>query len=171
MRPEPMEPRTLLATAVPADFDGDGRSDFAVFEADPSRGIGTFTVQQSRLGRMAVDFGGAGDRPIAGDFDGDGRTDVAVYGFSPVEGASRFAVRPSGGGPAVVRPFGGPDDRPVAGDFDGDGATDLAVFGFRKRKGGRRIIEAAPRSPGETRTPAPKAWRAFPRERARPCRE
>ncbi|QDV38885.1 hypothetical protein [Tautonia plasticadhaerens] len=128
-RAEPLEPRALLSTIVPADYDGDGRSDLAVFGSDEETGQGTFTVDRSGLGRLEVDFGGADDRPISGDFDGDGRADVAVFGYSPLDGFARYAILPSDGGPARLQPFGGADDRPVSADYDGDGTTDIAVFG------------------------------------------
>ena len=138
-RPEPLEPRALLSTVVPADFDGDGRSDLAVYGFDEGTGQGTFTLDRSGLGRLEVDFGGADDRPISGDFDGDGLADVAVFGYSPGNGFARYAILPSAGGPARLQPFGGADDRPVSADYDGDGASDIAVFGFSPANGFSRF--------------------------------
>jgi len=137
---EPMEPRLVLSAAVPADFDGDARSDFALFRFDASRDAGAFRIETSSdSAPIEALFGGAADRPIAGDFDGDGITDVAVHGFSPDDGFSRFAIRPSDGGSPFLVGFGGFDDRPVAGDFDGDAVTDIAVFGFSPDEGFSRF--------------------------------
>lgn len=58
MRPEPLEPRALLATITPADYDNDGRSDLAVYVFDDSSGMGRFTVERSSLGLLQVGFGG-----------------------------------------------------------------------------------------------------------------
>jgi len=63
---------------VPADFDGDGITDFAVYQT--STGVWTWLKSSSgnTLG-ATVSYGGAGYTPVAGDWDGDGRADVAVY--------------------------------------------------------------------------------------------
>ena len=132
---EALEDRRLLATAAPADYDGDGRSDFAAVAFDASRAAQVFAVDLSGGGSTGSTFGGALDRPISGDYNGDGKADVAVYGYSPDNGYSRFAILPSGGGPAILQPFGGADDVPVSGDFDGDGKTDIAVYGYSPDQG------------------------------------
>ncbi|WP_169977665.1 hypothetical protein [Tautonia rosea] len=136
---EGLDDRVLLSAMVPADVDGDGRSDFAVYTFSPSQGYGTFTVEQSSGPWLQQPFGGAADRPVVGDYNGDGRADLGVFGFSPVDGFSRFAILPSGGGSAFLQGFGGAADRPVAGDFDGDGITDFAVFGFSPNDGNYRF--------------------------------
>jgi FG-GAP repeat len=67
----------LEAFPLFADFDGDGKSDIAVFRS--SEGI--WYISPSNTG---VQWGGIGDIPLVGDFDGDGKSDFAV--FRPSEG-------------------------------------------------------------------------------------
>jgi hypothetical protein len=138
-------------SARPADFDGNGTSDVAVYR--PAEGA------WYRQGQAPIFFGGPTDVPVPADFDGNGSSDIAVYrpsvggwyrqGESPVFfGLSTDIPVPgdySGGGgadTAVYRPsvggwyrqgqspvfFGLSTDVPVPGDYDGNGATDIAVF-------------------------------------------
>ena len=100
-----------LIGGVANDFNGDGRSDLAVWR--PSTGVWWIR------GVGSVQWGLPGDVPVPADYTGDGRTDLAVW-------------RPSTGtwflrGVGTVR-WGLPGDVPVAGDFTGDGRTDLAVW-------------------------------------------
>ena len=112
--------------AITGDFDGDGKTDYAVY-GPVNREVNRFAVQQSKDGFRQQVFGASQDRPIIGDFDGDGKSDFGVYGPAG-NGFSRFAVLRSSTGFGSLG-FGGLSDQPIAADFDGDGKTDFAVYG------------------------------------------
>jgi len=61
---------------APADYDGDGKTDFAVFR--PSDG-GWYIFRSSDFQVITTAFGLNGDRPVAADYDGDGKADIAVF--------------------------------------------------------------------------------------------
>ncbi len=100
------------------DFDGDGKSDLAVYHAPAAR---WFIATQS--GTKIFQYGYAGTIQVSGDFDGDGFSDPAVY--DPNLG--RWYLGRSAGGQTIVQ-FGFPGTVPAPADYDGDGKTDIAVF-------------------------------------------
>ena len=131
---------TQTVHTAPADYDGDGISDLAVYRYDPASGTGVFQIRLSSDPNgqpMIVHLGGQGDVPVEGDFDGDGKADVAV--FQPridangdgVPDYGQWSILLSGSNNTLEQvPFGAPGtlDRPSPGDFDGDGKTDIATI-------------------------------------------
>jgi uncharacterized delta-60 repeat protein len=103
------------------DFDGDGRSDVAVFR--PSLGD-WYRLNSSTGAFIATHFGQDGDRPTPADFDGDGKTDIAV--FRPQNGG--WYVLNSSNGTFSSTAFGLAEDLPVTDDYDGDGKADISVY-------------------------------------------
>lgn len=96
---------------VPADYDGDGSIDLAVFR----QSSGSWHIR----GGATVTFGRRGDIPVPADYNGDGAADIAVY--RPLD--STWYIY--GGG--RLR-FGRTGDVPMAADGDRDGRADLFVF-------------------------------------------
>ena len=113
-------------TPLPADWDGDGRLDVAVFR--PSEGK-LYVLQggSNFTAAFTLTWGAAGDIPIPADLDNDGRTDFGVYRRSE----SRIYVLQGGTGfksAFIITTLGLPTDNYVPGDYDGDGKTDLAAY-------------------------------------------
>jgi hypothetical protein len=58
---------------VPADYDGDGRADIAVYNTE------THVWSLNTAMEGVFRFGEEGDIPVPADWDGDGKADIAVY--------------------------------------------------------------------------------------------
>lgn len=110
---------TLAGTAV-SNFDGDGKSEIAVFR--PSGGL-WYSANSTDGNGQIVQWGAQGDVPAPGDYDGDGTTDRVV--FRPNNGV--WYLLQSSAGVSTFQ-FGAQGDIPVPGDYDGDLKTDAAVF-------------------------------------------
>ena len=99
------------AVAVKGDYDGDGKSDMAVWR--PS--TGRWDVR----GVTSASWGVSGDQPVPGDYGDDGRTDMAVWRPS----TGQWYLRGIGS-----TSYGIAGDKPVPADYNGDGSTDIAVW-------------------------------------------
>ncbi len=119
---------------APVDFNGDGKSDFAVTRN--VNGASTWFINYNGSGNnlsQAVQFGSSvgtngGDVAVPEDFDGDGKDDIAVWRGN-VNNRAYFYILRSGDSTFQAIQFGSPNDDPtVVGDYDGDGKADVAVF-------------------------------------------
>jgi hypothetical protein len=91
--------------AVPADYDGDGRSNLAVYRPETGKWIilaadGTTSVEYQ--------WGVSGDMPTLGNFDADGITDLTI--FRP-DTAVWYVARSSGS--PIIQQWGRGTDLPV----------------------------------------------------------
>lgn len=112
---------------APVDFNGDGRTDFAVVRAAGGAGsqLTWFTQFNGGSPFSSRDWGISGDVVISGDFDGDQRDDQAVYR----ESNSTFYIIESANLTIRIEQFGQSGDNPrVVADYDGDGRDDLALY-------------------------------------------
>lgn len=143
------------------DFDGDGKSDLALYRPSTN----TWSIARTSAGGESFQFGAPGTIPTVGKFDGNGISEVAAY--NPNSGvwtiAGSTGVQTVGFDVSQFKPQAG--DTPVPGNYDNTGADELAVYRpgtgqFFIRSPGQssgtfsiRTVSVATGSPGDVPVP------------------
>lgn len=109
------------AAPTPADYNGDGRDDLAVYFE--SCGLWHVRTMGGTVLTRTFYMGGPGWRACPADYDGDNKADPAVYGNGVLGVAlsSRHYI-------VETLPLGSCDQVAVPEDYDGDGKADPAVY-------------------------------------------
>jgi hypothetical protein len=96
-------------TPVPADYDGDGKADLAIWRGQDS----IWYIRKSSDAGFILELWGANyapyfDVPVPGDYDGDGKADIAVWRRS-----GTWYVKRSTNGSFLIQTHGQTGDVPV----------------------------------------------------------
>lgn len=129
-------PRSSASPAIPCpfvprpaslDFNGDGRTDFAVTR-DTAGSRTWYVLYNGSASFAGIEWGLSIDNNTPADYDGDGKTDVAVW-RSGAPGQAAFFILQSLTSTVKIETFGQAGDQPgVVRDYDGDGKADVAVY-------------------------------------------
>src|SRR5829696_326235 len=110
------------------DFDGNGRTDYAVGRLVGGPQIVWLYSLNPSGASFAQPWGLELDEYVPEDYDGDGKTDIAVW-RPGAPGVAAFYILNSQTGTVRIEPLGQTDDDPsIVGDYNNDGRADVAVY-------------------------------------------
>lgn len=102
------------------DYNGDRRTDYAVFRSAAS----SYFIQSLNPNSVFRTFGRPTDKLVPADYDGDRRTDLAYY--RPSNGL--WFITDQSSKTIYFTQFGIAGDVTVPADYDGDGKADIAIW-------------------------------------------
>jgi hypothetical protein len=122
----------LANSVVPGDYDGDGKTDFAVCN---STGDWKITFSSNSTTIIYKTKRNAISTPVVGDFDGNGCSDISyydkgswIYSPSPARGVLRTGTTITiNNWKNIAEKIGTKSSHPVPADYDGDKITDASV--------------------------------------------
>ncbi len=122
---------TGVAANGPLDYNGDGKTDYAVVRNMGGGANGQlrwFYNPSGTTTTIAKDWGLASDFIISGNWDTDANDDIAIW-RPGAAGVAAFYILRSTDSTAIVERFGQTGDDPsVVANYTGDGRTDFAVY-------------------------------------------
>ncbi len=115
------------AKSVTATFNSSGAGGDTTGVFRPGNGLLYLkNTNTTGFADVAINYGTAGDYPVAGDWDGNGTATIGIYRNGS------FYLRNSNtiGFADLVISFGQPGDQPVVGDWDGDGVDTIGIYRY-----------------------------------------
>lgn len=123
----PNLPSTTAPGDAVADFNGDGRTDYAVTRTGGGE-MGWFISINGSGATTILGWGLTGDVPVIEDYDNDNKDDIVVWRPGAPFAAAFYILRSSNNTVQITQ-FGQTGDDPaITGDWDGDGSADPAVY-------------------------------------------
>lgn len=115
------------AKAAPGDYDGDGKTDVAIFYPVTGQWFVRSSISGTLMNNRPIQWGWKNTAPVPGDYDNDRITDAAVFAASNSTWYIRSSVTTNALAGTPIQ-WGFKGVIPVPGDYDNDGATDIAVY-------------------------------------------